>query len=557
MTQNNNLNVLAWYTSLDQQNHKKDYAYGQVFPLITPEKKVLPFQIVRTTRANAVSAVNLYKVDGTLVANITASMNASGLSIVRYVALGYDVIVYHGLQVLTEATPEGQYYLSLTDGVDTWYSEVYTIVKDISKYIKIEYWNADSILYTNGQIDYSTETFRFVVYICSQIGKPEYNFEEAAKKVDGYTFVEKQTSEKTYKFTFLAPEYLCDAMRIIRLHDYVRITSENVVYNADTFLITPRWQEDGNLAAVEAEFETDTIIKKISDANALGASYDFTYLNNNLCPLAWYPSIEQQNHRKEYAYGQVFSLITPERRLLPFQVRRATRVNAISSVKLYNLNGTQFADITTTILATGLSIIRYAALGYDVILYNSALPISTATPEGQYYAVMTDGVDTWYSEVFTIVKDLSRYLLIEYWNADNLPYTNGHIDYTTNYINKIYLDTQIGKPEYSFEEEVKKVDGYTFIEKQISEKTYKFSFVAPEYLCDAVRLIRLHDYIRITSRNIVYNAEIFLATPRWQEDGNLAAVEAEFETDTVIKKIGKDPAGDFNRDFNEDFYTDD
>lgn len=557
MTQNNNLNILAWYTSLDQQNHRKDYAFGQVYQLITPERKVLPFQIVRTTRANTVTAVNLYKIDGTLVANITASMNASGLSIVRYETDGYDVIVYHGLQILTEATPEGQYYLSLTDGVDTWYSEVYTIVKDLSKYIKIEYWNANSILYTNGQIDYSTETFRFVVYICSQIGKPEYNFEEEAKKVDGYTFVEKQVSEKTYKFTFLAPEYLCDAMRVIRLHDYVRITSENIVYNADTFLTTPRWQEEGNLAAVEAEFETDTIIKKISDAQALGTGYDFTYWNNNLCPLAWYPSIEYQNHRKEYAYGQVYPLITPERRLLPFQLKRATRANAISSFKLYTADGTLFADITTTILATGLSVIRYESLNYDIILYNSALPISTATPEGQYYAVMTDGVDTWYSEVFTIVKDLSRYLLIEYWNADNLPYTNGHIDYTTNYINKIYLDTQIGKPEYNFEEEVKKVDGYTFVEKQISEKTYKFSFVAPEYLCDAVRLIRLHDYIRITSRGIVYNAEIFLATPRWQEDGNLAGVEAEFETDTVIKKIGKDPAGDFNRDFNEDFFTED
>lgn len=557
MTQNNNLNILAWYSSLAEQNHRKDYAFGQVFPLVTPEKKVLPFQIIRDTRVNTVSAVNMYKLDGTLVANITVSMNNSGLSIVRYESLGYDVILYHGLQLLSESTPEGQYYLTLTDGVDTWYSEVYTIVKDLSKYIKIEYWNTDNILYTGGCLDYSTDTFRFVLYVCSQIGKPEYSFEEEAKKVDGFTFIEKQVSGKTYKFTFVAPEYLCDAMRVIRLHDCTRITYDGVAYNVDTFLFTPKWQTEGYLAGVEVEFETDTIIKKISDAQALGAGYDFTYLNNNLCPLAWYTDILQQNHRKDYAYDQVFNLITPERKLLPFQIRRATIANAISLVELYSLSGTLIADITATMLGTGLSVIRYESLGYDLIIYNSALPISIATPEGQYYAKLSDGVNTWYSEVFTIVKDLSRYLLIEYWNADNLPYTGGHIDYTTNYINKIYVDTQIGKPDYSFEEEVKKVDGYTFIEKQISEKVYNFTFVAPEYLCDAIRLIRLHDYIRITSRGLIYNAEIFLATPKWQTDGYLAGVDVEFETDTVIKKIGRDPAGDFNRDFNEDFFTDD
>ena len=47
---------------------------------------------------------------------------------------------------------------------------------------------------------------------------------------------------------------------------------------------------------------------------------------------------------------------------------------------------------------------------------------------------------------------------------------------------------------------------------------------------------------------------------KWQNQGNLADVEAEFETDTVIKKIGRGKIvtnlGDFNNDYNNDFNKD-
>ena len=55
-----------------------------------------------------------------------------------------------------------------------------------------------------------------------------------------------------------------------------------------------------------------------------------------------------------------------------------------------------------------------------------------------------------------------------------------------------------------------------------------------------------------------YDCDTFLITPEWQEQGNLAKVVAEFETDTVIKKIGQGytipQAGDFNTDYNDDYF---
>lgn len=283
--------------------------------------------------------------------------------------------------------------------------------------------------------------------------------------------------------------------------------------------------------------------------------------NNNLFPLPWYDSLERQNHRRDYAFGNVFPLITPDRKLLPFQIRRNTRSNGITKLILRNLQGQQIADIRSQMIETGLQIKRFQSDGYDLIIYTGNLPMAITTHEGLYYAEMSDGVQTWYSEVFDIVRTVDEYMMIEWWDEQPLYYEGGHIEYDgAKYKNRVYLHTQVGKPEYNFEEDGEDRDGYFFPEKQVSEKVYKFTFLAPEYLCDAMRIIRMSDHVEITSRGEKYNADSFLITPEWQQQGDLAAVEAEFETDTVIKKIGRAQAvmirGDYNADYNADYNND-
>lgn len=280
--------------------------------------------------------------------------------------------------------------------------------------------------------------------------------------------------------------------------------------------------------------------------------------NNNLSVLPWYDSINRQNHRRDYAYGNIYQLITPDRKLLPFQIRRNTRSNSISQVLLKNVEGKTIANITAQMKETGLTVKRFSANGYDLIIYPGTLPMAINTPEGLYYAEISDGAQRWYSEVFNIVRTVNDYMSIEWWDEEPLYYSGGHIEYSgETFKNRVYLPTQVGKPEYDFQEEGEKRDGYFFPEKQTSEKIYKFSFVAPEYLCDAMRIIRMSDHVKITSRGETYSADSFLITPKWQEQGDLAVVEAEFETDTVIKKIGRGVhitnIGEFNSDFNNDF----
>lgn len=282
--------------------------------------------------------------------------------------------------------------------------------------------------------------------------------------------------------------------------------------------------------------------------------------NNNISVLPWYTSIEQQNHRKSYAYGTIYPLFTPKRTLLPFQIMRNTSSRNITGAQLYDKNGVFFADITTALKETGLQIVPFASLGYDVIVYPSLLPFAIDTPDGIYYARMTDGVNVWYSEMFTIVGDLSGYLKIEWYDVENFVFDAGQIVYQNpKFHNVLYLCAELGKPEYTFEEEGETRDGYFFPEKQISEKTYRCMALAPEYLCDVMRFIRMSDKVFVTDKyGRQYDCDTFLITPKWQTQGDLASVEIEFETATVAKKIGRGyitpgRKGDFNNDFNNDF----
>lgn len=280
-------------------------------------------------------------------------------------------------------------------------------------------------------------------------------------------------------------------------------------------------------------------------------------VNNNISPLPFYDDIALQNHRKDYAFGQVYPLITYKNMLLPFQVV-LSRGSSIRWVRLVNFNTGKFIDITTSMEENGLILKSYT--GFKLLKYPGTLPIVEIKHEGLYYihAYITN-LGAIYSDVFTVSNKVDDCLLIEYSNSYNFELKNGIVDFSDNFKFKCYLCTQIGKPEYDFEEEATDRMGYTFIESQVSKKIYKFVFLAPEYLCDALRIVRLCENKSITSKLQTYDLTTFNMEPDWEDQGDLASVECEFETDTVIANIGgytpEIVGGDFNSDFNNDFKT--
>lgn len=211
-----------------------------------------------------VKEIKMYDKRGEYIADITQDILNAGLQIIPKESNDMDVIVFPGTKRMETSMKDGQYYLTLSDGLDIWFSEIMTITQDITPYLKVEWYDEEDLISDAGIIIYKNPMFINRLYLCTELGKPEYPFEEEGITRDGYFFPKKQISEKKYRFTILAPEYLCDVMRLIRMADFVKITDKyGQTYRVDTILITPQWQTQGDLASVEIEFETNTVVKKI------------------------------------------------------------------------------------------------------------------------------------------------------------------------------------------------------------------------------------------------------------------------------------------------------
>ena len=270
MIQYNVTSVLPFYRDINLQNHRRSYSYGAVYPLYTPAGQILPFQFITPyIPSNHMGDVNLFNMKGEMVLDLTQQMENGGLRITQYESDGYDIVSYPAIMPLGVNMLEGQYYLRIRLTAGDYYSEVFTVVGDISPYLKIEWSMREDLICYGWRIQYNSGLYHFrnVVYLATELGKPDYEFEETGESRDGWFFPEKMISEKSYKFQFMAPEYLCDAMRFVRMADDIKVTDKyGRTYQCDQFLITPKWQDQGDLASVEAEFQTDTVAKAIGKA---------------------------------------------------------------------------------------------------------------------------------------------------------------------------------------------------------------------------------------------------------------------------------------------------
>lgn len=268
MTPNNNFSLLPFYSSVLDQNHRKDYSFGEIFPLFCPDGDIPMFQIIfwNTDLSESVTDFNLllFDIDGNEVQDLSQDF-INYATITQYA--DHTIVRYPGTQTGVGLS-EGRYYLSLEDTYSdqTVYSEVFTVVNNLDNsddFLCITYNDDEDLIFDDARVEYDSGDFEWKIYLPTQVGMPEYVFTEEAQERDGFNFIEKQISKKTYKFTFLAPEFLLDAMRIIRMSDNITITSKRNTYTVQDFLITPKWEEGGYLASVEAEFNCNTIVKKI------------------------------------------------------------------------------------------------------------------------------------------------------------------------------------------------------------------------------------------------------------------------------------------------------
>jgi hypothetical protein len=273
------ISPLKFYDDFHKQNRYRSFAYGYVAPLITNPNVVSPFQLIVSGNVSEVYVRNA-NTNKRVTGNVVERFKDAGLRNVS--KNGYKVLLFLGIFPLSGVIDyEGQYWLEIHSG-GWYYSEVFCFDNNIDDCLKVEYWNPEGdFALKNGIIILGSENFHFILLLKSELGKPEYSFEEEATKRLGYSFIESQVSKKTYKFNTVIPEYLCDAMRIIRLCSQKKITCKGETYDAITFNMEVDWQEQGDLASVTCEFDVDNIITNLGGFKRENLGGDFNNDYNN------------------------------------------------------------------------------------------------------------------------------------------------------------------------------------------------------------------------------------------------------------------------------------
>lgn len=276
-------------------------------------------------------------------------------------------------------------------------------------------------------------------------------------------------------------------------------------------------------------------------------------VHNNFSPLAFRKKESKATYEKWYAFGNNYAIPASANTLIPFQF---TDVN-VGDVQPDSIEIVAVNQETGEGIKTGVYVSRDDMPEHGSVLYVSPGKNSfrEALPQGTYRAEFSIGTQFYISTPFCVIPGIetsSKYLLIEYWNDEKIAYPGGFITTGANndFRYQMYVHATICKPKYEFEEELTKRAGYKFLELQTSTKVYAFTFVAPEFICDAMRLIRLSDYIRISHDGEYYNALNFEFDVDWQEQLYLAAVDCQFETDSIIQKLPS-----FNRRDKASFYN--
>ncbi len=276
-------------------------------------------------------------------------------------------------------------------------------------------------------------------------------------------------------------------------------------------------------------------------------------VHNNFSPLAFRKKESKATYEKWYAFGKNYAIHASANTLIPFQF---TDVN-VGGVQPDSIEVVAVNQETGEGIKTGVYVSRDDMPEHGSVLYVSPgkNSFSEALPQGTYRAEFSIGTQFYISTPFCVIPGIetsSKYLLIEYWNDEKIAYPGGFITTGANndFRYQMYVPATICKPKYEFEEELTKRAGYKFLELQTSTKVYAFTFVAPEFICDAMRLIRLSDYIRISHDGEYYNALNFEFDVDWQEQLYLAAVDCQFETDSIIQKLPS-----FNRRDKASFYN--
>lgn len=267
---------LRIYEAREQQNRFVVKGRSSLFTLLCPKNSLLPFQIKRLRSPLNITSVKLVSVNGLEDGSemeIFSNIPVSELDVFSFT--DEDRVVYYGQEDLTNDLPLGDYYLKITDGSQTWYTEVFRVLDfnrdeflDNCVLTRLEYWSTcdvgETFFRTTLQ---SAKQFKYVFYLDIEPGKPEINYIEEGEEDGLQNFHPDLLGvREDYVLQRPVPLFMLQAISHLTLFQFDTATINIYRHNGITdevqgIRVESEWQEpNGDFANTDVFFYPDVTV---------------------------------------------------------------------------------------------------------------------------------------------------------------------------------------------------------------------------------------------------------------------------------------------------------
>lgn len=163
--------------------------------------------------------------------------------------------------------------------------------------------------------------------------------------------------------------------------------------------------------------------------------------------------------------------------------------------------------------------------------------------EGDYFIRANIFGADYYSEPFHWGTNSNDWLTVTYRRTVPVVCKGNYITFSAGNSAKyleMYIPATMMKPPYTFDSEVEELDGFKFVQKQVSYHEHKAVFLCTQYFAEAIRLL-WHCNIRTISQNGETVDVDYMEPPEvdWGNDCHLCEVTLQFQSDTIVQTNGE------------------
>lgn len=181
---------------------------------------------------------------------------------------------------------------------------------------------------------------------------------------------------------------------------------------------------------------------------------------------------------------------------------------------------------------------------------------------GIYYLKITFDGTVYYSEPFEWYRndDARNIIGVAYRRTNPIVTSKNYIPFQyggQNLSMEMYLPTYEMKPPYKFDSEVDELDGWKYVNKQVSYHQERCEFLCTQYFAEAIRLLWHSNERTVAGVDVDY-----MESPEidWSDDNHVCYVTLLFQCDTIVQtngeatdQVSSSDGTSFNGSFNPSF----